>query len=360
MGLKKYLFIDRDGTLIKEPSDFQVDSLSKLQFTENVIPSLLTLKSKGFHFIMITNQDGLGTKSFPQQDFEGAHNLMLDIFTSQGIIFEETLICPHFETDNCLCRKPHLGLVRELIAYGEIDFQNSYVIGDRKTDITLGENMGIGSFLFGDESKDDTVSWAEIVSNLCAKNRQASIKRNTKETKIVCDVNLDNNDLVSINTGIGFFDHMLEQIARHSGVGINLSCIGDLHVDQHHCIEDIGITLGSAFKQALGEKHGIQRYGFVLPMDETLCQVAIDLSGRGHLEFSWNMKCENIGTLSSEMVPHFFKSFAESLGATIHIDAQGKNSHHIVESIFKAVAKTLGQALTLTSTSKLPSTKGIL
>ncbi|MBT4760574.1 MAG: bifunctional histidinol-phosphatase/imidazoleglycerol-phosphate dehydratase HisB [Bdellovibrionaceae bacterium] len=365
MGLKKYLFIDRDGTLIQEPEDFQVDSLEKLQIVEGVVPALLTLQDHGFHLIMITNQDGLGTDSFPQEDFSPAHNKMLKTFSSQGVQFKEILICPHFETDNCLCRKPHLGLVRELLTHGEIDFERSFVIGDRDTDIQLAENMGLNGILYSESlnlrsMEPQSMGWPQIVEKLTTLPRVAKVTRKTNETQISCSVNLDNNKDILINTGIGFFDHMLEQISKHSGIGLQVQCSGDLIVDQHHSIEDIAIALGQAIKQALGDKIGIARYGFTLPMDEALCQVAMDLSGRAHLEFSWNNKCEKIGELSAEMVPHFFRSLCQSLEATLHIKSKGENSHHIVEGMFKAFAKTLKQAVLQTNSNELPSTKGVL
>ena len=357
---RKILFVDRDGTLIKEPPiDFQVDSLEKLEFMENVIPALLTLMEFGFELVMITNQDGLGTDSFPQADFDLPHNAMMQIFTSQGVQFTNTLICPHLPADGCLCRKPHLGLVRPYLTDETIDLENSYVIGDRDSDMLLAQNMDISGIKIGLPDSAE-LQWGDIVTQLTSKPRIATVTRTTKETSIQATVNLDGSGKYDVTTGIGFFDHMLEQLSKHGGFDLSLKAEGDLHIDEHHTVEDVGITVGSAFAKALGDKRGIGRYGFLLPMDETQAQVSLDLSGRPYFVFNGNFPKPTIGGLSSEMVIHFFRSFAESLGATLHMSVEGDNAHHMAEALFKSLARSLRDAIAKTGGSELPSTKGVL
>ena len=354
----RVLFIDRDGTLIEEPEDFQVDSTDKVRLVPGAIPALLELAAHGFRFVMVSNQDGLGTASFPQEDFDPPHALTMQLYESQGIVFDEVLICPHLPDDNCECRKPRTGLLTRYLAATSIDLSNSAVIGDRETDMELAKRIGVRGLRVNTDDAD-SMTWPEIVTLLCHSDRTASFSRNTNETRISVTVNLDSTANTRVTTGIGFFDHMLEQISKHAGIGMQLTCEGDLEIDEHHTVEDVAICLGSALRDALGNKYGIGRYGFVLPMDESECQVAIDLSGRAAFEFKGDFLRDAVGELSTEMVEHFFRSLAESLGAALHIEVRGSNTHHMIEACFKSVGRTLRQAIARTG-SDLPSTKGSL
>ncbi|EDO6653161.1 bifunctional histidinol-phosphatase/imidazoleglycerol-phosphate dehydratase HisB [Campylobacter coli] len=351
---QKILFIDRDGTLIEEPkSDFQIDTLEKLRFEKDAIPTLLKLKNFGFKFVLVSNQDGLGTQSFPKEDFEIVHQKMLDILQSCGIEFKDIFICPHFENENCECRKPKTALLDEYIKHNLYNKEQSFVIGDRDTDMILASNLGIRGLKYS-----ENFTWKEIEEEILNSFRTASISRITKETNIHVKVCL-NGGKIAINTGVPFFDHMLEQIAVHGGIGLEISCKGDLEIDEHHSVEDVALALGSAIKQALGDKIGITRYGFVLPMDECLASCAIDFCNRPHLVYKAKFKKEKLGELSTEMIEHFFYSLSYSMGASLHLKVKGKNDHHKAEGLFKAFAKALKMAVKIES-ENLASSKGVI
>lgn len=354
MSRQKILFIDRDGTLIIEPTDKQIDSFEKLQLVSGVIPALLSLQKLGYEFVMVTNQDGLGSAQFSWEKFQGPHQLMLDIFKTQGIIFRDILICPHFSEDNCHCRKPKTGLLQYYIKNEGFDKNHSYVIGDRSTDMELAHNLGIAGIQF-----DYGKTWQHIVTELTYPVRSGVIRRTTRETQVEVQVNLDKTEPILIDTGLGFFNHMLEQLAKHGGFSLQIQMRGDLHIDEHHTVEDTAIALGQALKIALGEKRGIQRYGFLLPMDESIAHIAIDLSGRDFLVFDAKFTREKVGDLPTELVSHFFHSFADNLEATLHVKVVGENNHHMIESIFKGVGRALQMAI-LKKGDELPSTKGVL
>jgi imidazoleglycerol-phosphate dehydratase/histidinol-phosphatase len=352
---RRILFIDRDGTLIMEPPDKQIDSLEKLQLVPDVIPALLELSQAGYQFVIVSNQDGLGTESFPTPDYEIPQQKMLDIFASQGITFCDVLVDPHFEHENASTRKPGIGLVLDYLKSGELDLSDSWVIGDRETDIKLAENMGIGGLRLGEGYE----SWASITHQLVNHPRQSTVERKTRETDIRVFVDLDAGSGCNAETGIGFFDHMLDQLASHGGFKLELRCLGDLDIDEHHTVEDCALALGQALNAALGDRRGIGRYGFTLPMDESLAEVAIDLSGRPVIVFDADFPRDNVGEFSTEMVRHFFASFSQSLAAAIHLKVQGDNTHHMIEALFKGTGRALRPALARQG-SELPSTKGML
>lgn len=352
----KVLFLDRDGTLVEEPPDEQVDDVAKIRFVPGVFAALQQLKQAGFRFVMVTNQDGLGTESFPQEHFDIPQRFIVDVFASQGIIFDQVFVCPHRRTDGCDCRKPRTALVDAWVQDAGVNLQESAIVGDRDTDLEFGRNLGIRSFrlsLNGPAAE----TWPQIAANLLA--RRARVERKTRETDIVVSVDLDAEGPISARTGIGFFDHMLEQIAKHGGFALELHCRGDLEVDEHHTVEDCALALGEALRTALGDKRGIGRYGFLLPMDEARAQVAIDLSGRAYAVFEGRFTREQIGGLPTELIPHFFRSLADALGAALHVSVTGENSHHQVEACFKGVGRALRMACRREG-AELPSTKGVL
>jgi imidazoleglycerol-phosphate dehydratase/histidinol-phosphatase len=357
MSKRRILFIDRDGTLINEPPDEQIDSLEKLELVPGVIPGLLELQKAGYELVIVSNQDGLGTESFPHEDYETPQNKMLHLFESQGIIFSAIHVDPHFEHDNAPTRKPGIGMLLDYLKSGAMDLQDSWVIGDRETDIQLAENLGIGGLRIG--AGNDQESWASITHKLLNRPRQAMVVRKTSETDIEVRVDLDAGGSSRVATGIGFFDHMLDQLASHGGFRLELSCKGDLEIDEHHTVEDCALALGQALNEALGDRRGIGRYGFLLPMDESLAQVAIDLSGRPAIVFEASFSRDQVGSLSTEMVRHFFASLSQSLGAAIHLEVRGENTHHMVEALFKGAGRALRPALARDG-FELPSTKGSL
>ncbi len=349
-------FLDRDGTLIREPADEQVDSLAKVELVPGVIPALLRLRAAGYRFVMVSNQDGRGTARFPEADFWAAQEFTLRLFASQGIDFDEIFICPHFPADNCLCRKPLPGLLGDYFARVDVDRRNSLVVGDRQTDLEFATNIGVPGYRIDPAAPG---SWEQLVRQLLDKPRTATVTRKTKETDITVSVDLDATEPTAISTGIGFYDHMLEQVAKHGGFALQLSCKGDLHIDEHHTVEDVALALGQALKEALGDKRGIGRFGFLIPMDETQAQVAIDLGGRPFLVFEGNFPRAEVGGLPTELVPHFFRSLSDTLGASIQITVRGENTHHMVEACFKGTGRALRAAFERKGTD-LPSTKGTL
>ena len=352
----KVLFIDRDGTLVVEPEDKQVDALSKVELAPAVIPALLQLRDAGFKFVLVSNQDGRGTDAFPEQDFIVPHRFIMGLLETQGISFLEDFICPHFAADNCDCRKPKPGLLTQFLAKTPLDIEQCYVIGDRDADLGLAKNIGVT----GIKIDLDQGGWPDVVKQIVTMNRVGTATRKSKETDINIAVDLDNDAKnIEISTGIGFFDHMLEQIAKHGNFSLVLSCVGDLHIDEHHTVEDTALCLGAALRNALGDKKGIARYGFLLPMDEAEVQVSIDLSARPFFVFQGDFNQDRVGELSCEMVPHFFKSLSDTLGATLHIKMSGANTHHQVEAMFKGVGRCLRQAFRVEGTD-LPTTKGML
>lgn len=364
--MKKVLFIDRDGTLIMEPpTDFQVDSLEKLEFYPNVFQNLSKIaKELDYELVMVTNQDGLGTDSFPFEDFIKPHEKMLKAFENEGIIFNDILIDKSFEHENLQTRKPGIGMFGKYI-YGDYDLENSFVIGDRLTDIQLAKNLSSKAiFINKIQNKGTdltTESWSEIYSYLKQIPRKSIVFRKTKETDIEVEVNLDGSGKSEISTGLYFFDHMLEQISKHGNLDLKIKVKGDLQVDEHHTIEDTGIVLGEAILKTLGKKKGIERYGFLLPMDDCLAQVAIDFGGRSWLVWEADFNREKIGDVPTEMFYHFFKSFTDSAKCNVNIKVEGENEHHKIESVFKAFAKALKMAVNQTDQNfNVPSTKGSL
>ncbi len=373
--MKNILFIDRDGTLINEPEDYQIDSLEKLSYLPGMFKNMGKIANSNlFELVMVSNQDGLGTTSFPENDFWPVQNKMMEALENEGIVFDAVKIDKSFEAEQLPTRKPRTGLLNDYIRDG-YSREKSYVIGDRLTDIELAYNMGIKGILINDGSLSTelseavyadscvliTNSWDVITQFLLYPDQKTTVSRNTKETKITVELNLEGEGKANIATGIPFFDHMLEQIARHGNLDLNIAVNGDLEIDEHHSIEDTGITLGEAFKKALGDKAGIERYGFCLPMDDCLAQVALDFGGRNWIEWEAEFKREKVGDMPTEMFFHFFKSFSDAALCNLNIKASGENEHHKIEAIFKAFAKAIKMAKNRqTNQYSIPSTKGIL
>lgn len=361
---KKVLFIDRDGTIIREPEDFQIDSFEKLEFLPNVFSSLSKIaRELNYELVMVSNQDGLGTDSFPEDTFWPVHNFIINTLKNEGVNFAEIFIDPSFEHENKPTRKPGTAMLSKFI-YGNYDLENSFVIGDRKTDIKLAENLGSKSIFIGEEENTlatfFTQDWNEIYQYLKSVPRIGKVKRETLETSINIEVNLDGSGVSEINTGLPFFDHMLQQISRHGNLDLKVQVKGDLEIDEHHTVEDTAIALGDAFLQALGNKKAISRYGFLLPMDDCLAQVAVDFGGRPWLVWEAEFKREKIGDVPTELFFHFFKSFSDQARCNLNIKAEGDNEHHKIEATFKAFAKAVKMAVSKTENYNIPSTKGIL
>jgi len=357
--MKPILFVDRDGTLIEEPADFQIDQYEKLRFVRGVIPAMLKLRDAGYEFVIVTNQDGLGSEAYPQAAFDGPNDLMLQVFESQGIVFREVLVDRSWPQDNAPTRKPGIGLMLPYLQDRTIDWARSAMVGDRLTDIQFADNLRIRGFQLRTEQFGGEWDWAGIAHELADAPRRARVQRNTKETRIRVELDLDRVAEPHTATGLPFFDHMLEQIGKHGGFALDIRADGDLHIDEHHTIEDTGLALGQALREALGDKRGIGRYGFTLPMDETLASAALDFSGRPYFVFEGEFKRERVGDMPTELVPHFFRSLCDASGLNLHLTVRGENDHHKVEGCFKALARALRQAIRREGTA-LPSTKGAL
>ena len=354
--MRRILFIDRDGTILQEPADEQVDSYEKFRFVPGAIGALSFLRRHtDYLFVLVSNQDGLGTASYPEEDFWPTHQLMLDTLQGEGVQFDAIHIDRSFPEENLPTRKPGVGMLTEYIE-GDYDLEHSWVIGDRPTDAQLAANLGCKSLILG-----PTMNWEKVCELAFAGERKAEVRRTTAETDICVQLNLDGNGEADIQTGLGFFDHMLEQIARHGMLDLFVRCSGDLRVDEHHTIEDTALALGECLKTALGDKRGIERYGFSLPMDDCLCQVAIDLGGRPWLVWDAEFRRERVGEMPTEMFLHFFKSLSDSARMNLHIKAEGENEHHKIEGIFKAFARSIRMAVRRDITHfQLPSSKGVL
>lgn len=352
--MKKAIFVDRDGTLLKEPADEQIDSLEKVEFVPGAISGLKALTGLGYELVMASNQDGLGTSAFPENTFWPAQNLLLKTLEGEGVRFDDILIDPSFPEENSPNRKPRTGMFGKYLD-GSYDLAASWVIGDRETDLQLAANLGAKGLQLG------PLSWADIVETIRSTERSAVVERKTAETDISLRVDLDGKGPSSIDTGLKFLDHMLNQLVTHGGISLQLRCKGDLEVDEHHTMEDVGIALGEALRQALGDKRGIDRYGFALPMDESRAMVLLDFGGRSELVWDVEFTREYIGDVPTEMFPHFFKSLANALQANLYVQARGENNHHLAEAVFKAFARSLKQAVRRNVFSyDLPSSKGLL
>jgi len=376
--MRPILFIDRDGVVLEEPNtDYQIDSIEKTRFVKGAITNLHKIATAlGYYKVMVTNQDGLGTTSYPKENFDPFQALMVDTLAKEGFVFDEIHIDSSFENDNLPTRKPGTALVKHLLEDESFDIPNSFVIGDRWSDITLAKNIGCkaiylksGNHALSAEQEIslretiafETSSWEEIYSFLKLGLRQVQHERNTKETKIKVTLNLDGTGKTNIHTGLGFFDHMLEQIARHGSLDLDIYCEGDLHIDEHHTIEDVGLALGEAFANGLTDKRGMERYGFALPMDEAEAKVLIDFGGRNWIVWDATFSREKVGEMPTEMFFHFFKSFSDAAKCNLNVSCQGETEHHKIEAIFKAFAKAIKMAVHRNPNSdQLPSTKGVL
>ena len=358
MKKERLLFIDRDGTIIEEPEDEQIDSFAKLKFTRGVFGSMAFIRQHlDFKFVMVSNQDGLGTDSFPEDTFWPVHNFILQTLESEGVTFDDIKIDRHFPEDNSPMRKPGTGMLTEYMDTEKYDLANSYVIGDRETDAQLAENLGCKALILG----RDGMTWEKITEILFAGERKAQVRRTTKETDIDIRLNIDGTGKCDISTGLGFFNHMLEQIGKHGMMDLYIHTRGDLHVDEHHTIEDTALALGECLLKALGDKRGIERYGYCLPMDDSLCQIALDFGGRPWLVWDADFHREKIGEMPTEMFLHFFKSLSDAAKMNLNIKAEGQNEHHKIEGIFKALARALKMAVKRDIHHfELPSTKGML
>ncbi|PRP68237.1 bifunctional histidinol-phosphatase/imidazoleglycerol-phosphate dehydratase HisB [Nonlabens agnitus] len=369
--MKKVLFIDRDGTIVKEPpTDYQLDSFEKLEFLPMAITQLHRIaRELDYELVMVTNQDGLGTDSFPENTFWPVHNLMMDILEKEGVTFSEVLIDRSFPEQNAPTRKPQTGLLTHYIK-GNYDLANSFVIGDRNSDMQLAKNLGCKGIQLPSITDDSTFedelvvlktdSWKEIFQFLRGQPRKVSVSRKTNETDINITLNLDGSGNGTIDTGLKFYDHMLEQLQRHGSLDLDIKVDGDLEIDEHHTIEDTAIALGDAFAKALSTKKGINRYGFLLPMDDSLAQVAVDFGGRPWIVWEAEFKREYVGDMPTELFYHFFKSFSDAAKCNLNMKVEGDNEHHKIESLFKAFAKAIKMAVKQTGDGKLPSTKGTL
>ena len=352
--MRKVIFIDRDGTLLQEPADEQIDALEKVAFVPGAISGLKALVGLGYELVMASNQDGLGTPAFPENTFWPAQNLLLNTLKGEGVVFDDILIDRHFPADGSPCRKPGTGMFGKYLD-GSYDLAASWVIGDRETDLQLAANLGARGLQVG------PLSWADIVETIRSSERSATVERKTAETDIVLKLDLDGKGPSSVDTGLKFLDHMLNQLVTHGGISLQLSCKGDLEVDEHHTMEDVGIALGDALRRALGDKRGIDRYGFALPMDESRALVLLDFGGRSELVWDVQFTREYVGDVPTEMFHHFFKSLSNAMQANLYIQARGENNHHLAEGIFKAFARSLKQAVRRDVFSyDLPSSKGLL
>ncbi|HEY6190759.1 MAG TPA: bifunctional histidinol-phosphatase/imidazoleglycerol-phosphate dehydratase HisB [Bacteroidota bacterium] len=364
--MKKVVFVDRDGTIVVEPRDRQVDSLEKVEFVPGIIGGLRLLVDSGFTLVMVSNQDGLGSRSYPSKSFKLVQAKILGLLAGEGINFERIFVCPHRPAEGCECRKPKIGLVDGYLKRSAVDRNRSFVLGDRETDVQFAENLGLRSVRItpvrSTRATFSTRDGFEACNFIAKSARSATICRSTGETSIRVELALDGSGEYAISTGIGFFDHMLAQLARHSRIDLKVETIGDRNVDEHHTVEDTGIVIGQSLREALGEKRGLERYGFAAPMDEARAEVSIDLSGRSYCSLRCNFRRERVGELPTELVEDFFRAFADGLGATVHISCTGRNDHHKIEAIFKAVANALRYAVRVDRRllKLLPTTKGTL
>lgn len=355
--MRKVLLVDRDGTLIEEAqTGGRVLEASQVRFVPGVIPALLRIQGAGYELAIVSNQPGLGTAECKRSTFDRIESFVRELFASQGVRFAGAFFCPHYPEDRCNCRKPAVGLVRDYLASPAVDRERSGVVGNRETDLELARNLNMRGFRVGGAGG---LSWPQIAHEIVDVPRRASVHRKTRETDIRVTVDLDEEREPKAATGLGFFDHMLEQLGKHAGIALDVQCAGDLQIDEHHTVEDVALAVGQALREALGDKRGIGRYGFLLPMDEADVEVSIDLGGRPYLVFEAVFPRERVGDLPTELVPHFFRSLAETLGAAVHVRVRGENTHHMVEVTFKGVARALRQAFVRTGDT-LPTTKGLL